>query len=131
MPLIVACATDNGVDLIKRHFGDAEFYLIYKINESNYEFIKKIINTTEEEEGHADPKKAKGISQILKEEEVQVGLSCAFGPNIVRIKKNFVPVVAHAEKIEEALKKLVDNYNIVIKEWYRGKDRKHIILNNI
>ena len=58
--LKVAFATDDGKTFMSRHFGDAEYYYIYEINKENAEFIKKINNTTEEEEDiHADPTKAK------------------------------------------------------------------------
>ena len=92
--LKVAFATDNGKTFMGRHFGDAEYYDIYEINDKNTEFIKKISNSTEEEEDvHADPQKAKGISNLLLEEDVSVVVSKVFGPNIKRIKKKFVCIL--------------------------------------
>ena len=91
MDLITAFATNNGTTFMDNHFGDANYYDIYKISASNSEFIKRIDNTVDiEEESHADPKKAKGISGLLKSEGIQVVVSKVFGPNIKRIKKNFV-----------------------------------------
>ncbi len=84
----VAFATDDGKSFMGRHFGDAEHYYIYEIDNNNANFIKKIDNTTEEEKMHADPKKAKGITSLLNEENVNVVVSKVFGPNINRIKKN-------------------------------------------
>ena len=74
----IAFASDNGKTYIERHFGDSNYYYIYKISESETTFIKKISNTTEEddEEIHADPKKAKGVTQMLKEEKI--GLNCEY-----------------------------------------------------
>ena len=52
---ITAFATDDGESFIDRHFGDADFYDIYEISESKVQLLKRIDNTTEEdddEEGH-------------------------------------------------------------------------------
>lgn len=56
-----AFATDDGISFINRHFGDADFYDIYEISADKNKFIKRIDNTTEDEEIHADPKKAKTL----------------------------------------------------------------------
>ncbi len=64
--MIVTCATDDGKNFVDRHFGDAEYYFIYMITKDSKELIRKIKNTTEEEEIHADPRKARGIVNILK-----------------------------------------------------------------
>ena len=72
----IAFATDNGETFVSRHFGDAKFYDIYEMVEGSIEFVKRISNTVdEEEEVHADPKKAKGISGLLLKEGVTVVVS--------------------------------------------------------
>ena len=48
--MLVAIATDNGENFIDRHFGDAKFYNIYEINPTKSTFVKKIKNSTNEEE---------------------------------------------------------------------------------
>ncbi len=104
MKFKVAFATDNGKTFMSRHFGDADFYDIYEIDGNKANFIKRIDNTVdEEEEVHADPKKAKGISKLLLNENVNVVVSKIFGPNIKRIKKKFVCIVVRDEKIDEQL----------------------------
>lgn len=129
MSLIIACATDDGINFIDRHFGDAEYYYIFELKRDNYEFVKRVINTTEEEEGHADPRKARGIIQILKDkEEVQVGVARVFGPNIKRVKKHFVPVLVRAERIEDGLEELINNYDYIQGLWEAGEERKHLVL---
>ncbi len=61
--LLTAFATDDGKAFMDRHFGDAKFYDIYEISKNEASFMKRIDNTVdEEEEVHADPEKAKGIS---------------------------------------------------------------------
>lgn len=133
MKLRIACATDDGRALIDRHFGDAEEYAIYDLEEDGVEKVKTINNTTaedehEEEETHADPEKANSVKGLLKREEVEVLLSQAFGPNIVRVKKHFLPVVVDKEDIDETLKLLQDNFSSLVKEWERGKGREHLVL---
>ena len=129
MIIKAAFATDDGTTFIGRHFGDAGFFDIYEINKDHFTFVKRISNTVEEEEGiHAYPEKAKSISQILSEEEVNCAVSKIFGPNIKRIRKKFVCILLDNLKIEEAVQKIQENINIVEKEWLKGEERSHISL---
>ena len=123
----VAFATDNGKTFMGRHFGDADFYDIYEIAGNNAKFIKRIDNTVdEEEEIHADPKKAKGISKLLLHENVNVVVSKIFGPNIKRIKKKFVCIVVKDEDIEEGINKICTNIEKIYSEWEKGEERQHL-----
>lgn len=125
--LTVAFGTDDGEKFINRHFGDAKFYDIYEIDENKAEFIKRINNTTdEEEEVHADPKKAKGIANLLLQKNVNVVVSKIFGPNIKRIKKKFVCVVMNDKRITGSLNRLCARVQTVIDEWEKGTNRKHL-----
>jgi len=123
----VAFATDNGRTFMGRHFGDADFYDIYEISGNKANFIKRIDNTVdEEEEVHADPKKAKGISKLLLHENVNVVVSRIFGPNIKRIKKKFVCIVVKDDEIEEGINKVCANIEKIYNEWEKGEERKHL-----
>ena len=125
----VAFATDNGKTFMGRHFGDAEYYYIYEIDNENAEFIKKISNTTEEEEDvHADPKKAKSIAKLLKQEQVQILVSKVFGPNIVRIKKKFVCILIKEKSIENSIDIIKSNLPVIIGEWGKGEERQYLSL---
>ncbi len=126
--LVIAVATDDGVNLIDRHFGDAESYSIYALSPDGYKLIKRIENNTEEERMHADPVKAKGVTGMLKEQKVQVALSKVFGPNIKRITKKFVCVVAGVGTVEEGMKKLKTIYDDLCSQWEAGEERKIIKL---
>ncbi len=128
MTMIIACATDDGKNFISRHFGDAEKYLIYELRDRQYVLTGTILNTTGEEEQHADPKKAKGIMNILAEKNVNVGLTKVFGPNIKRIKKHLVPVLVSVDSIEKGLAKVLEVSEKVIEAIDMGDKREHIDL---
>ena len=127
--LKVAFATDDGKTFMGRHFGDAEYYYIYEIDNENAKFINKIDNTTEEEEDvHADPKKAGSITKLLKQEKVQVVVSKVFGPNIKRIKKTFVCILIKEQSIENSIGIINNNLPKIIEEWEIGENRNFLKL---
>lgn len=128
--ITVAFATDNGKSFIDRHFGDADYYFIYEISKDKIEFINKIKNTTNdiEEEIHADPNKAKGVVGLLKKEGVTIVVSKIFGPNIKRIRKKFVCILMDNDNFSECTKIIQDKVDIIIDEWEKGEDRKHLNL---
>lgn len=127
--MMVAVATDNGEKFIDRHFGDAKYYDIYKLTNTNALFIKRIENVIEEQEAiHANPEKAKGVAGLLKKENVTVVISKIFGPNIKRIRKNFVCVIMNDESIKDALERLIYNWPLIVTEWEKGAERNHCIL---
>ena len=129
----VAFATDDGEKYIDNHFGDAKYYDVYEILESESKFIKRISNTTEDddEEIHADPKKAKGVVSLFKNEDIQTVVSKVFGPNIKRIRKKFVCILMNNQNIQDSIKIVQDNLNTISDEWEKGEDRKHLNLKNI
>ena len=119
----VAFASDDGKNLMGRHFGDAEFYEIMDVNPSGSEVIRRLANDLDEEEGHADPKKAKGIGGLLGKSGVQVVVSRVFGPNIKRIKKRFVCVLTGHQEIAECVVQLGEHFEDIVAEWEKGQER--------
>jgi len=127
--LKVAFASDDGKTFMGRHFGDAEYYHIYEIDENNSELINIIKNTTEEEEDiHADPKKAGSIAKLLKQENVQIVVSKIFGPNIKRIKKKFVCILMKQNSIENGVNIIKNNLLTIAEEWKIGENRDFLKL---
>ena len=126
--MIIAFATDDGKKTIERHFGDAIYYNIYEVINGKFKMIDQIVNTTEEEEMHADPVKAKGIVDLLVEKNVEVGVTKVFGPNIKRVKKHFVPVLVSKETIEESLEIVLNSLDIIEEEILKAEKRGHIDL---
>ena len=128
---ISAFATDDGKSFIDRHFGDADFYDIYEISSQEIKLLKRIDNTTEEdddESGHGDPVKAQGVTGMLKKEGVNMAVSRVFGPNLKRIKKKFLCILAGKRSIEESLKILQKRFPSLLDEWNVGEERTFIKL---
>jgi hypothetical protein len=63
MKIKLACGTDNGTEFTNVHFGSSKFFLIYEfgLEIKGLRFLKKIENSTPEEEKHGDTKKAKAF----------------------------------------------------------------------
>jgi len=119
-----AFATDDGHTFMDRHFGDARYFDIYDLEGPSWVKIRRIDNTIEEDETvHADPRKAGGITGLLKAEGVQVAVSKVFGPNIMRIKKHFVCVRMDDQTIGEARTRLSGMAGRIEEEWHKGDGR--------
>ncbi len=133
MAIKVAFATDDGKTFMDRHFGDAEYYDVYEISETDSEFKKRIKNTTEEDDEniHADPEKAKGVAGLFKNENIKVVVSKVFGANIKRIKKKFVCVLMNDNSISESIKNIQQSIHIIDNEWNKGEERNHLNLKEL
>jgi len=105
MKIKLACGTDNGTEFTNEHFGSSKYFLIYDfdLETKDLRFLKRMENSTQEEE-HGDIKKAKSVSELL--ENVFVLVAFRYGPNIIRIKKRFVPIISREKNIEEILNKV-------------------------
>ncbi len=131
MELLFAFATDDG-DTLKDdgHFGNAEYYSIYRINSDKADFIEKRKNTKIEEDEskiHGDPNKAKSVSFVLK--GINVLVSKRFGPNITRIIKKFsCVVIREGFLIKDVVKLVRANLDSITAEYQKGEKRKPLIL---
>ncbi len=133
MAIKMAFATDDGKTFMDRHFGDAEYYDVYEIDKDKSKFIKRIMNTTEEDDEniHADPVKAKSVTSLFKDENIKVVVSKIFGPNIKRIKKKFVCILMNDNSISESIISIQNCMNIIYNEWKKGEERKHLNLKEL
>jgi predicted Fe-Mo cluster-binding NifX family protein len=124
--LICAFGTDDGKHFTNRHFGDSNKFDLYEISNESISFIKQIENNSVEETTHADPKKAGSISKILKTQGVQIVVSKQFGPNIKRIRKNFVCIRVLEDDIAPIQKMTIDNIEMINQMWENGEERGFI-----
>jgi predicted Fe-Mo cluster-binding NifX family protein len=130
MIIKIACGTDDGENFTQNHFGDSEFFLIYKYDpkEKKIEFLEKIVNSSEDEEEHGSVKKAEKVSDILR--GVSVLVAFTMGPNIVRMRKKFVPVISREKNISKAMEKIRNKLPEIIDEITLSKkeDKKIFII---
>jgi len=124
-----AFASNDGNNFNKEHFGDSNYYHLYEISKNEVKFIKTISNNTKDiiEDRHADPRKAKGVSEMLKDEQVEVVVSGVFGPNIKRINKHFVCIIFSSGSLQASLKIIKDNFHQVQDKWFLGENRDHLV----
>ena len=130
MKIKVAFATDDGQAFVNRHFGDAAFYDVYEITKTETKLLERIENITEEERQHADPVKAKNITELLKKKGVMVVVSKVFGPNIERIKLQFVCIRVNDEVIAESIKTIQNRIDIIYYEKLLGEKRNILDFRN-
>jgi len=106
MMIKLACGTDNETEFTNGHFGSSKYFLIYDfdLETKDLRFLKRIENSTQEEEKHGDIKKVKSVSELLK--NVFVLVAFRYGPNIIRIKKRFIPIISREKNIEKTLNKV-------------------------
>ena len=132
MNLILAIATNDEKELITDHFGEAEKYMIYKLKDEEFTYIKTIKNESIEEEhddGHGDPEKAKSVKQLLLPHKINLVSSIYFGPNIKRMKKNFLPIkVRNVTTIVQAIELLTQNLTLLKPEYNKGEQRNALTL---
>ena len=121
----IAASTNDGENLVRDHFGEGKFFLIYEVDARGYRFLEKRENTSPPEEEHGSKEKALGIASILRDVDALLGFQ--FGPNIVRIREKFLPVLSREPSIERALENIVRNYD-ALKDEMRRHSRNVVIL---
>ena len=109
----IALGTNDHKTLSETHFGDSKFFEIYEWRNGAWELVEVRKNTAreieeKEEEHHGDPRKFKGVANLLR--DIDVFVAFRFGPNYIRIKQNTtkIPFLAKTRDIKEALKRVTD-----------------------
>jgi len=110
----IAASTEDGEHLTRGHFGDGKFFLIYEVSPDGYQLIERRENTSPDEEEHGSKEKARGIASILRDVDALLGFQ--FGPNIVRMKGKFLPILSRGQSIEKSLDIILENYHKIEKE---------------
>ncbi len=153
--ILIACATNDEKHLVNEHFGEAGYFMIFRMDREKWEHIETIPNKVAGEHDHEDPgwpghhrhrhghgpglgqgmghgegPKARAILDHFRERKVDVFMSRQFGPNIVIVRQYVLPVVIrHIEKVEEALQLCRENYQQIIQQLnVPAEERKHIVL---
>ena len=90
----------------KKHFGDSEQFLIYKVLDNKIvyeETIKNQHKKFDEKQEHGSKKKAKEIISLLKSNDIDVLVSMQFGKNIKVINEHFIPIIIYTETVQEVV----------------------------
>ena len=124
----IALASDDETSFSSKHFGSAERYIIISYNGTTLIKEPDIINNTEEEKEDGDPEKAKSVSQILKQKDVTIVAGRRFGPNIIRIRKKFLPLVVDITSIENGIEVIKENWQRIINMYNADGQQEHILL---
>ena len=124
--IIAAIGLKNDKELTDKHFGDSAYFDVYELTHINIIKIKRVKNVKIEERMHGDPKKASAIGTLLKDTDILVAFR--MGPNILRMKKKFVPVIINSQNIEKIKTTLIENYDKIFKEVQKNGERNYITL---
>lgn len=123
MKLRFAFAVNKDKQFEKRHFGDADKYLIYTQEDENIVLLSEEDNKfrmLDEEVEHGSKRKGKAIIDFLKEKEVNVLVSRQFGKNIKLINEHFIPVIISSEQPDEVLNIMARHIHWIQDEWKKN-----------
>lgn len=127
--LIIAIGTDDNKTIKSDdHVGMSKYFQIWRYLDGKMDLIETRENSKYKEDEtriHGDPNKAKATSSVLQNVDVIVGK--IMGPNIVKLKNKFVPVIIRKRNIIDALNIIKTGINEIIEEKEK-KERKGIVL---
>ena len=124
MGLRFAFAVNKNYQFEKKHFGDADKFLIYNEESDKIVLLSEEPNRfklLDEEVEHGSKKKGKAIIEFLKEKNVNVLVSRQFGKNIKMINAHFIPVIITSEKPDEVIQILSRHLHWIKDEWKQDK----------
>ncbi len=127
--LVFAIGTDDGVTIKQDdHFGMSGIFKIYRYSDGELVFQEERENAKYREDETrilGDPDKARATASALGGVDVLVGK--VMGPNIVRLKERFVPIIVRQPEIHEALD-ILKGHIIEISDEKEKTERKGLIL---
>jgi len=129
MELLIAIGSDDGEYLKDDHVGMSRFFYIYRFSPEKEELVEKRENMMPEghkRSRHGDHQKAQATSDVLSGVDVLVGRK--FGPNLPRLLKKLVCVVARVNGVCETMGRLREHWDKIMEEKRKGEHRKHIVL---
>ena len=119
-----ALAVNNDNQFEKKHFGDADKYLIYQQEDDKLVSFSEEINhfkTLDEKVEHGSKRKGNAIIDFLKSKEVNVLVSRQFGKNIKLVNEHFIPVIISSEQPDEVIGILTKHIYWIKDEWEENK----------
>ena len=120
-----AFALDKMKRFDKRHFGDADYFALYRVQNDKLVFDKIMENPhrdMDESGKHGHAGKGKAIIELLSKEGVQILVSRQFGKNISVINKHFIPVMIAEEEPEKVVEILEHKFKWIKDEWNKSNE---------
>lgn len=105
-----AFAVNNQNLFQKKHFGDADKYLIYELVDDEIIDVSEETNkfkNFDEVQAHGSKRKGEAIIDFLKSKGVGVLVSKQFGKNIKIVNQHFIPVIVDNDSVNEIKKELI------------------------
>lgn len=130
--LIIAIGTDDHKTIKSNdHVGQSVYFQIFEYSEGNLvlkETRENFKYKEDETRTHGDPGKAKATASVLTGVDVLVGK--IMGPNIVRLKNQFVCAIIREKDIAAAMDIIKANICVIVQEKNKraGKEKSGIIL---
>ena len=110
MSIVFAIATNDKESIVRKHFGDSNYFLIYEFDGENLKKIDEMENIykdIDETTTHGSKEKRQKIVGTLTEKyKVNYLIAGSNSPNFLKIKQttNIIPLIAKPEtKIDELL----------------------------
>ena len=123
MNLRFAFAVNNDNQFEKKHFGDADKFMIYKQENDKIVFLSEETNHfkfMDEEAVHGSKQKGMAIIKFLKGRGANVLISKQFGKNIKLINEHFIPVINYSEQADEVIRILSRHLNWFDEEYEKN-----------
>jgi predicted Fe-Mo cluster-binding NifX family protein len=120
MKLRFAFAVNNENRFLETHFGDADRFLIYTVEDGKMVLSSEEINNfklLDTEHEHGSLQKGNAIIKFLKEKDVNVLVSKKFCKNINLLNESFIPVIISPEQQDEIIDVLNKHLHWIKDEW--------------
>jgi len=120
MKLRFAFAVNNENRFAKIHFGDADRYLIYTLEDGKMSLSSEDVNNIKVIDEDLEPgsvSKGNAIIKFLKDRDVNVLVSKQFCPNINLLNEHFIPVLITRDQEDEVINILNKHLHWIKDEW--------------
>jgi predicted Fe-Mo cluster-binding NifX family protein len=120
MRLRFAFGVNNENRFEKMHFGDADRYLIFTLEDGKMILSSEEVNNfkfIDEEVEHGSIRKGNAIIKFLKEKNVNVLVSKQFCENVSLLNEYFIPVIITREERDEIIDMLNKHLHWIKDEW--------------
>ena len=120
MQLRFVLAVNNENNLEKMHFGDADRFLIYSLEDDTMKLSSEEINHfqfMDKDNEQGSRQKCLAILNFLKKQNVHVLVSEHFCPNINLLNEFFIPVVVNRKSQDEIIAILHKHLHWILDEW--------------